>query len=126
LYVRVVPGFFERLVTRFYDGVAADAVLTDLYPDAPDFSGARRRLTAFLEMYWGGPTNYLSERGHPRLRLRHMPFPIGVDERDRWLTHMRAAVSHVTGGMNEGESIALELMSYFEPAADQLRNDHIR
>ena len=69
--------FFERLVDAFYDGVASDDVLLPLYPEAPDLTGARHRLTLFLAQYWGGPTTYNDERGHPRLRMRHMPFTVG-------------------------------------------------
>ena len=83
--------FFEALVDRFYRGVASDDVLRPLYPEA-DLAGARRRLTLFLVQYWGGPTTYLEERGHPRLRARHSPFPIRSLERDRWLLHMQAAI----------------------------------
>ena len=85
-------SFFERLVDRFYEGVAADPVLRPLYPEQEDFAVPRRRLTLFLVQYWGGPTTYLQERGHPRLRARHFPFSIGGLERDRWLVHMRAAI----------------------------------
>ena len=77
LYERVGgSAFFERLVDRFYDGVATDPELLALYPDADDLRGPRRRLTLFLIQYWGGPTTYSDERGHPRLRLRHAPFAI--------------------------------------------------
>ena len=76
LYERVGGApFFERLVDAFYDGVANDEVLLRLYPEAPDLTGARHRLTLFLIQYWGGPTTYSDERGHPRLRMRHMPLP---------------------------------------------------
>ena len=85
--------FFERLVDAFYKGVAGDDILLPLYPEAPDLRGARHRLTLFLAQYWGGPTTYNDERGHPRLRMRHMPFLIGPQQRDRWLTHMSAAVA---------------------------------
>ena len=69
--------FFEALVERFYEGVAGDPELLALYPEPHDLSGARRRLTLFLAQYWGGPTIYDQERGHPRLRMRHFPFAIG-------------------------------------------------
>lgn len=82
---------FERLVDRFYEGVAADPVLAPMYPEE-DLGPARRRLTMFLEQYWGGPGTYSAERGHPRLRMRHAPFPVDTDARDRWLRHMRDAV----------------------------------
>jgi hemoglobin len=82
---------FVRLVDAFYAGVAADDVLRALYPDE-DLGPAAQRLLMFLEQYWGGPTTYSELRGHPRLRMRHAPYPIGSDARERWLTHMRSAV----------------------------------
>jgi hemoglobin len=82
---------FVRLVERFYEGVAEDPVLRPMYPDE-DLTGARERLTMFLEQYWGGPTTYSDQRGHPRLRMRHSPFAVTPDARDRWLQHMRDAV----------------------------------
>lgn len=82
---------FVRLVDHFYEGVAADPVLRPLYPEE-DLGSAARRLTMFLEQYWGGPSNYSEERGHPRLRRRHVPFHIDGVARDRWLHHMRNAV----------------------------------
>ena len=110
--------FFERLVDEFYRGVSTDPVLLPLYPEA-DLTGARRRLTLFLVQYWGGPTTYMDERGHPRLRMRHMPFVVGERERDRWLVHMAAAVEHVT----DDDLVRTTLMQYFVPAAEHLRND---
>jgi hemoglobin len=82
---------FVRLVDAFYAGVARDPVLRPMYP-AGDLAPAADRLRGFLEQYWGGPTTYSDERGHPRLRMRHAPFPVDTLARDRWLTHMRAAV----------------------------------
>ncbi len=82
---------FEALVSRFYDGVQTDPLIWPMYPQ-DDLEGAIHRLTGFLEQYWGGPTAYSDERGHPRLRMRHMPFAITPAARDRWLVHMRAAV----------------------------------
>ena len=106
--------FFERLVDTFYAGVEHDDVLSPLYPEAPDFSGARHRLTLFLAQYWGGPTTYSDERGHPALRMRHMRFTVGTAERDRWLRHMAAAVDEATQSA---------LLDYFVKAAEHLRND---
>jgi len=83
---------FEKLVRAFYVGIASDEVLLPMYPEQPDLEGAIQRLTGFLEQYWGGPTTYSEERGHPRLRMRHMPFKVNPAARDRWLTHMRAAL----------------------------------
>lgn len=110
--------FFEQLVDAFYDGVEQDDVLAPLYPEAPDFSGARRRLRLFLAQYWGGPGTYSSERGHPRLRMRHFPFPVGPRQRDRWLFHMTNAVESVT---TEGP-VRQALTDYFVMAADQMMN----
>ena len=82
---------FEKLVRAFYDGIEGDEVLLPMYP-ADDLEGAIQRLTGFLEQYWGGPGTYSEERGHPRLRMRHQPFKVNPDARDRWLLHMRAAL----------------------------------
>ncbi len=115
--------FFERLVDAFYAGVATDDVLLPLYPEQPDLTGARHRLTLFLAQYWGGPTTYSDERGHPRLRMRHFPYLVGPLQRDRWLHHMRAAVDQVCAEGCDDPSIAPELMAYFVTAAEHLRND---
>jgi hemoglobin len=115
--------FFEALVDAFYEGVATDEVLLPLYPEQPDLSGARHRLTLFLAQYWGGPTTYMEERGHPRLRMRHFPFHVGPLERDRWLVHMAAAVEQVCAERSLPDDVAEELMGYFVPAAEHLRND---
>jgi hemoglobin len=115
--------FFDDLVAAFYDGIADDELLAPLYPDYPDFEPAKRRLSLFLAQYWGGPHTYMEERGHPRLRMRHLPFHIGPLERDRWLTHMAAAVERTCAGLDDGPAIARELMEYFVPAAEHLRND---
>jgi hemoglobin len=85
---------FRRLVHRFYQGVAEDPVLRPLYPEA-DLSGAEERLRMFLEQYWGGPRTYSEQRGHPRLRMRHAPFEVNLEARDRWLTHFRAGLDAV-------------------------------
>ena len=85
---------FDKLVRLFYQGIEHDEVLRPMYPD-DDMEGAVWRLTAFLEQYWGGPTTYSEQRGHPRLRMRHMPFHVNPDARDRWLHHMRAALDEL-------------------------------
>jgi hemoglobin len=124
LYHRVggMP-FFRRLVDAFYDGVETDDILLPLYPEAPDLTGARHRLTLFLAQYWGGPDTYQDERGHPRLRMRHLPFHVGPLERDRWLLHMAGAVEHACDDPAIDPSVAEELMAYFVPVAEHLRND---
>ena len=109
-------AFFDRLVDRFYDGVADDPVLRPLYPD--DLGPARSRLAGFLAQYWGGPPNYSAERGHPRLRMRHAPFEIGGAERDAWMGHMRAALA----AAELPEDIRTAMVDYFESAATHLIN----
>ena len=85
---------FRLLVHRFYAGVAEDPVLRPLYPE-PDLAGAEERLRMFLVQYWGGPRTYSEQRGHPRLRMRHVTFHIGPRERDAWLAQMRAAMDSI-------------------------------
>lgn len=116
-------AFFERLVDVFYAGVVSDTVLWPLYPDQSDLEGARRRLALFLAHYWGGVTTYLEERGHPRLRLRHMGFTVGPLERDRWLVHMTQAIAIAGDEFDVSEEIRAELTTYFVRAAEHLRND---
>ena len=111
-------AFFEELVNRFYHGVADDPELLAVYPDPEDLGPARRHLALFLAQYWGGPQEYSSVRGHPALRMRHAPFAIGTDARDRWLTHMRAALQ----GMHPAPPVAQALEDYLSTAADALRN----
>ena len=82
---------FRKLVHEFYIGVSSDPELRALYPE-DDLGPAEDRFRMFLEQYWGGPTTYGEERGHPRLRMRHMPFRVTPEAKDRWLFHMRAAV----------------------------------
>jgi len=114
---------FRRLVDAFYRGVAGDDVLKPMYPEE-DLGPAAERLTLFLAQYWGGPTTYGERRGHPRLRMRHMPFHVDPDARDRWLRHMRAAVDEIAlPPMLEAplwdylERAAYAMVNTFEPRA---------
>jgi hemoglobin len=121
LYDRVNgEKFFVDLVDRFYLGVAGDPLLRPLYPD--DLTEPKRHLALFLVQYWGGPPTYNEERGHPRLRMRHVPFVIGPAERDAWLRHMRSAVEHMVQSTDLTEAEARELDDYFEMAARSLVN----
>lgn len=85
---------FVALVHRFYEGVAEDPTLRALYPEE-DLGPAEGRLRMFLEQYFGGPNTYSQQRGHPRLRMRHAPYRVTPDARDRWLHHMRAGVDEL-------------------------------
>jgi hemoglobin len=109
---------FRRLVHRFYQGVATDPLLRPLYPD-PDLAAAEVRLRMFLEQYWGGPKTYSEVRGHPRLRMRHAPFAIGIAQRDAWLVHMRDAVDELSL-TPEQDAV---LWMYLTTAADSLVNE---
>jgi hemoglobin len=107
----------QRLVDAFYRGVEDDPILRPLYPESLDES--RQWLTLFLAQYWGGPQLYSERRGHPRLRMRHMPFVIGQRERDAWLTHMLAAIDEA--GIQE--PARAEMQRYFADAATFMIND---
>lgn len=108
---------FERLVRRFYDGVQHDEVLWPMYPEH-DLEGAIQRLTGFLEQYWGGPTTYSDQRGHPRLRMRHAAFHIDRLARERWLHHMRAALDEIA----LPPLLDAMFWDYFERAATAMLN----
>ena len=117
MYERVGgTAWFETLTARFYAAVADDPVLRPIYPD--DLAGAQRRLCGFLVQYWGGPTHYSDERGHPRLRMRHMPFAIGDAERDAWYRHMSNAVK--AAELDPADERAM--LEYFANAAAHLTN----
>jgi hemoglobin len=108
---------FRRLVDHFYENVAHDPLLRPLYPE-PDLLAAAERLRLFLIQYWGGPTTYSQRRGHPRLRMRHLPFSIGLPERQAWLGHMSAAVE----ALDLPPQARAELLGYFEMAATAMMN----
>ena len=107
---------FDRIVRRFYEGIKTDGILRPMYPE--DLDGAVWRLTAFLEQYWGGPTSYSDERGHPRLRARHAAFRIDDVARDRWLRHMTTAVDAESLSPLHRET----LMDYLDRAAHAMVN----
>lgn len=92
-------------------------MLRPLYPE--DLEPSRRHLTLFLVQYFGGPSTYSEQRGHPRLRMRHLPFTIGQRERDAWVQHMTAAL--------DAEALpppVRDLMAeYFDRAATFLMNE---
>ncbi|GAB3624008.1 globin [Mariniluteicoccus endophyticus] len=108
---------FVRLVHRFYEQVAADIDFRALYPEE-DLGPAEDRLRMFLEQYWGGPTTYQERRGHPRLRMRHIPFTITTAERDTWLRYMLTSLDEL--GLDE--AYATVMRDYFKRAADAMVN----
>jgi hemoglobin len=110
---------FTRLIDRFYAGVAADPVLRPLYPeDDEELARAAEHLRLFLIQYWGGPAWYNERRGHPRLRLRHAPFPIGPAEREAWMRHMLEAID----SLELPRPVRAAFVDYFERAATAMMN----
>ena len=109
--------FFADLVSKFYAHVATNEILRPMYPES-DMKGAARRLQIFLEQYWGGPTTYQEERGHPRLRMRHAGFHINPAAQDAWLDCMRKAVD----GMEMKTEHREKLWRYLEGAAHHMVN----
>lgn len=108
---------FADLVSQFYAQVAVDPVLRPMYPDE-DMKGAAHRLQMFLEQYWGGPSTYSDERGHPRLRMRHAGFHIASPQRDAWLRCMNNAVC----GLHLPKDLEKKMLDYIEMAANSLVN----
>ncbi len=109
-------AFFDQLVDRFYQGVAGDPLLRPMYPE--DLTAPRAHLAGFLAQYWGGPPHYSAQRGHPRLRMRHAPFAIGVNERNAWMGHMQAALD----AADLPDHIHAAMVAYFDNAATHLIN----
>ena len=117
LYERVGgQEFFDRLVERFYQAVETDPVLRPMYPE--DLHEPAAHLALFLGQYWGGPATYSEQRGHPRLRVRHVRFTIGLAERNAWLTHMVDAVR----AEELDPATESELVDYLEMASRTLIN----
>jgi hemoglobin len=109
--------FFSSLVKDFYQEIITDPILKPMYPE-DDIDGAIERLTLFLMQYWGGPTTYSDQRGHPRLRMRHAQFPIDFTARDAWLKNMKIAL----GKQNISDENRTKLWNYLMMAADSMVN----
>jgi hemoglobin len=109
---------FRKLVDVFYAKIEADDLLRSMFPD--DLGPGKRWQFLFLTQFFGGPPRYQEERGHPRLRMRHAPFPIDQRARDRWLTHMLASVDEV--GIQEPARTVMR--EYFERAASHMVNTY--
>ncbi len=107
---------YFRLVDEFYSGVEADPILRPIYPE--DLGPGKKHLAQFLIQRTGGATTYSDERGHPRMRGRHMPFKIGVKERDAWVKHMTSAVHAVP----EFEKHSEALLQFFDGFATFMIN----
>lgn len=116
VYDALGDQLFRDLTAAFYRGIAADPVLQGMFPD--DLEASRERQYLFLIQYFGGPSTYNDRYGHPRLRMRHFPFPIGKPERDAWLGHMLAAIAEV----GVPEPYATVMRNYFENASLAMMN----
>lgn len=117
LYERVGgEAWFVELIDRFYDLVDNDPVLRPLYP--VDLAAPKQRLTDFLIQRWGGPPKYTATRGHPRLRMRHFPFPIGAAERDAWVRDMEVAL--LPSGLDQRDTD--EMLGFFASTATMVIN----
>ena len=108
---------FRKLIAAFYSRVPDDPILGSMYP-ADELADAEERLRMFLEQYWGGPKTYSEQRGHPRLRMRHVPFAVTPSARDRWLELMRSALDEIGLPPDRDE----EIWTYFVMAAHSMVN----
>ena len=109
-------SFFVELVDKFYEFVETDTALRSMYP--ADLTPGKSHLAGFLSQYWGGPADYSEKRGHPRLRMRHMTFSIGKQERNSWIKHMKAALDL----MSISSQDRAIMLNYFENTATMMIN----
>ena len=118
----LIESIGEAVVTemtaKFYEQVVSDDILGPMYKAAGDFAGAEERLRDFLLFRLGGPTTYLEKRGHPALRMRHAPFAIDQQARDRWILLMDRAIDDA----NLPEESAALLREFFAHVATFLIN----
>lgn len=117
IYERIGEEGFEKLVRAFYKQVPEDEILGSMYP-ADDIAGAEQRLRDFLVGRFGGPPRYVEQRGHPRLRMRHAPFPVDQAARDRWVLLM-------TNAMREAElpeDVSKMMLEFFNGVATFMMN----
>jgi hemoglobin len=112
---RIVESFYDRMET-----LPEAAGIRALHP--PNLDGTKAILKKYLAEWLGGPAIYSQERGHPRLRMRHMPFRIGVPERDAWILCMRGAMEAVVGSRRLRELLMAQLFN----TADLMRNDDFK
>ena len=107
----------RKMVTAFYRHVRTDDLMGPMYPK-DDWAGAEERLTDYLLFRLGASTRYLETRGHPKLRMRHITFKIGIAERDRWLKLMTHAMEETAV-----PAAAREFLDpFFAQVADFMRN----
>jgi len=117
LYSVLGEDGFRRLIAAFYRQIPGDDILGPLYPQN-DFDGAEERLRDFLIFRFGGPPRYIEQRGHPRLRMRHAPFPVDQAARDRWMKLMTNALTEIAAPAE----VAAVLLAYFDSTATAMMN----
>jgi hemoglobin len=117
VYAAIGNEGFERLIAAFYKQIPQDDILGPMYRGR-DLAGAEERLRGFLIYRFGGPQTYIEERGHPRLRMRHVPFVIDRAARDRWMRLMRTAFQET----NLPPEPAAILLRFFESTATAMIN----
>lgn len=117
LYSQVGETRLRQMVAAFYRRVKVDDLIGKMYPEG-DWEGSEKRLADFVVYRFGGPPVYIEERGHPRLRMRHFPFSIGLAERDRWLDLMGQAMKET----EIPEKSAPLIATFFAQVADSMRN----
>ncbi len=118
IYAAVGEEGFGRLVAAFYRRVSGDDILGPMYAEDNDLAGAEQRLRDFLIFRFGGPPRYIEERGHPRLRMRHVRFVINQGARDRWIELMHAAL--MEAGLPA--EVEVRLRAFFDSTATFLIN----
>ena len=117
IYTILGEAGFTKMVAAFYKRVKTDDLIAPMYPEQ-DFAGAEERLRDFLLFRFGNDPRYQAKRGHPRLRMRHAPFPIGDAEAERWLELMDAAMEET----NVPNSIQMDLRTFFTMVAHNMKN----
>ena len=117
IYERIGEEGFEKLVHAFYKQVPQDDILGPMYP-ADDLAGAEQRLRDFLVGRFGGPPRYVEQRGHPRLRMRHAPFPVNRAARDRWMQLMTKALDEA----QLPADVSRMLLEFFDGVATFMMN----
>ena len=117
IYAAIGEDGFRRLVAAFYSQIPNDDILGAIYPK-DDLAGAEERLRGFLIFRFGGPETYIERRGHPRLRMRHAPFPVDVAARNRWMELMSRALDEV----QFPPEVRATLEAYFESTATAMMN----
>ena len=118
IYPAIGEDGFQRLVAAFYRRIPQDDILGPMYAEDNDLPGAEQRLRDFLIFRFGGPPRYIEERGHPRLRMRHVRFPVGQAARDRWMELMTAALAEAAFP----PEVDSKLRAFFDSTATFLMN----